>query len=480
MNWTVSTGDARKRASVAVVLVGALAVLPLSDIAAAAEISVNAPPATLAEKIGGFNRVIDLSGAIDPGDAQRLEGIVSDLQTSIQQSGVDGFGVVLRLKSPGGSFKEAIEIARIVKSNQIQTFLEAGSECLSACAVIFMAGTYQPGFRAQEERWRKVEWPARLGFHRPFIQELAVDVPPEMLEQFTAEEIQSVFNDEYLTAFDVANELIQEMLSVDPAAWSPELLVQMLTATSKSEEGQFIYLATVDDALIWGIDVINAEPPAGNSKRSRYIENFWLCYNAGRAIPAYAGIWPDIPTAEETLNEHLPQCCGRPGAFWDSKMVDDDDLTYWARVRGFNFGCTIRYEEFGGKPTVTFFHDDATVTQTELLQRHNPGLSLDGLIARTEPRAAGTGERQSGLCYVYRREAILDEEPCTRSTRTDPALGLVESYTWPSGSRTVVVRGGSDVTLNGSAVRRERPRRDSMAFCYRSRETGNTFCFEES
>ena len=46
----------------------------------------------------------------------------------------------LILSSDGGSLNEAIEIAYIVHNHQIKTEIPSGSDCASACAIIFLAG----------------------------------------------------------------------------------------------------------------------------------------------------------------------------------------------------------------------------------------------------------------------------------------------------------------------------------------------------
>lgn len=465
--------------------------LTSTDLASAAEIKTSPTTAALEEKLelGDLDGLIDIFGPIESGDAEKFASVVSALGVDQMVTGADGADVIVRLHSPGGSFREAIEIARIVDTNKLQTFVERNSECLSACAVIFMAGTYQPGFREQEVRWRKVEWPVKLGFHRPFVREFELDIPQDVLAQVSAEDLEAIFNAEFLAAFDTANELIQEMLRVDPADWRPELLVRMLTATTKNADGQFVYLATVDDALTWGLDIINAVPPASESKKDGFVENFWLCYNAGRAIPAYTGIWPDIPEAEESLDNALQDLDrvlqgGRPGAHWDGKMVEDDELTYYTRVRGWAFGCTIRYERAGGNPEITFNHDDAKVTQTKLLQRYNPSIALNKAVAvksngSANGRTVHTDRRKaaSGRCYVFRGEERLDDEQCQQSTRTDATVGLVEEYMWPSGGKTVVIRSEDQVTVNGVHSLPDMNGRGEFDFCYRNKETGNTFCF---
>jgi hypothetical protein len=471
-----------------------VATLLTAQAALAADVSQTAVPPGLSDKFDQFAEVdglIDITGPIEPGDAEVLAALVAEMDPAKFTSGAEGAEVLVRLNSPGGSFKEAIEIARLIDKHQLQTFVEAGSDCLSACAVIFMAGTYQPGSRQQEVRLRMVEWPARLGFHRPFAHNLTLDITPDVLRQLTEQDLESIFNEEFSAAFDTANQLIQEMVGVNPSAWSPELLVRMLTATAPSGDEQFVFLETVDDALTWGIKIVNARPPAGQTAMDKYVENFWLCYNAGRAIPAYDGIWPDRPEVEEGLQWDLEKCCGRNGAHWFAKMVEDDLLTFYTRIRGWYFGCTVTYEQPDAQPLVRFFHDQSTVTRTDFLQRYNPGTPL-GRVTAPVPAAASADEWKRkadilaepgrGRCFVFAGEKTLDEDPCERSITTDATHGLVETYRWPSGAKTVVTKSLEGVTLNGApAVSNYEVitgNRRGFNLCLRSEATLNTFCYK--
>ena len=474
-------GAAKKRHRMRLTAFAAL-FLTFAEAAAGAEIVASPSNEELREKLGltRLFAVVDVHGPIEAGDAAALRELIEPMDLDQQISGMSGVEVVLRLHSPGGSFAEAIEIARFVKERKLQTFVARGGECLSACSVIFMAGTYEPGFRYQEVPWRKVEWPARLGFHRPFIGNLKMSIPPEVLQQLSPDEVAAAFGDEFIAAFDTANELIQRMVGVDPAAWRPELLVRMLTATEGSEEGRFVFLETVGDALTWGIDLVNAVPPGGETTVDRYVENFWLCYNSGRSIAAYTGIWPDRTTAEEGLLYDLRSCCGRQGVQWHSKMVSDDARTYYTRVRGWIYGCTIEYEELGGSPEVRFVHDDATVTRTEFMQRYNPGTRLDHAVAdREETGSQVQADPVDGRCFVFRGNETVDEEPCRYQVTTHGEFSMAEAYVWPSGGRTIVTHGEDGVRINGAASSSNVGDRQGMQFCILNEDSGNTFCFAQ-
>ena len=73
----------------------------------------------------------------------------------------------LCLNSPGGNFSEGLSIAKYIMDSGIPTVLEPGSECLSACAFIFLAGSIK-GSNAWQPA-RQMHAKSKLGFHAPFI-----------------------------------------------------------------------------------------------------------------------------------------------------------------------------------------------------------------------------------------------------------------------------------------------------------------------
>lgn len=113
---------------------------------------------------------ISFTGEIVSGDAQALW----DLSPV--------YGDVLCLHSPGGSFSEAIGIAERLDGGWIATRLEEGGECLSACALIFVAASQ---FEDIHVPLRAMHQNARLGFHAPYA------IPPE--GQYTKRSIAAAF-----------------------------------------------------------------------------------------------------------------------------------------------------------------------------------------------------------------------------------------------------------------------------------------------
>ena len=71
----------------------------------------------------------------------------------------------LCLHSPGGSYREGLAIASYLMEHSIGTAVPAGGECYSACAIIFMGGTYP--WKGELNRYLNSQ--AVLGFHAPYI-----------------------------------------------------------------------------------------------------------------------------------------------------------------------------------------------------------------------------------------------------------------------------------------------------------------------
>jgi hypothetical protein len=79
--------------------------------------------------------IVSLSGNIEAGDSQSLEKII---KTSNDASRVVS---AIRLNSPGGSLLEGAKLADIIRYGKVATVVPAGSQCASACFLVFAAGT---------------------------------------------------------------------------------------------------------------------------------------------------------------------------------------------------------------------------------------------------------------------------------------------------------------------------------------------------
>jgi len=117
-----------------------------------------------------------LKGPIETGDLERLKGAeraAEQARRRALQSQTDG-GYGLCLDSPGGSYEEALAIARHVfgaseASTGTSTFVDREEACYSACAIIWLAGTVL--YESSINPSRALHVLAKLGFHAPYLTE---------------------------------------------------------------------------------------------------------------------------------------------------------------------------------------------------------------------------------------------------------------------------------------------------------------------
>lgn len=87
------------------------------------------------------------AGPIAPGDVERLRGMVDQVPPDTPIAG-------LRIASPGGNVGEAEALAKAIRATRLPVTIGPGSDCASACFLIFAAATE-----------RRVAPNARVGVH---------------------------------------------------------------------------------------------------------------------------------------------------------------------------------------------------------------------------------------------------------------------------------------------------------------------------
>ena len=91
-------------------------------------------------------------GLVEDGDTERLDAFLS-LQPQRSRTAI-------YLDGPGGSLYEGMRLGRYFSRNRIQTIVEGGQDCASACALAFLGGRDANG-----QIWRSSSDNSRLGFH---------------------------------------------------------------------------------------------------------------------------------------------------------------------------------------------------------------------------------------------------------------------------------------------------------------------------
>jgi hypothetical protein len=224
---------------------------------------------------------IRMEGEIVAGDAERFNAFIRQIAPRIEND-TEVLGrpriAVLCLNSTGGSFDEGIRIAEAVRTGGswlpedgrpfIATRVEAGAQCLSACAIVFMAGT-EDDFEGPNFPSRSIHPLAQLGFHAP-----SLDLPAGIYDEATVG-----------AAYDISIEAIAAILRVlnvgeEPGgtqfagnrAWMNASLLAAMLATPPTDMRM---IATVDDAGRWQIPVYPiAEIPVDERSGFRACLNF--------------------------------------------------------------------------------------------------------------------------------------------------------------------------------------------------------------
>lgn len=176
-----------------------------------------------------------LTGPLATGDGDR---VVAHLQQTPR-------GVptpVLCLDSPGGSLVEALELARFLRSAKIGTRLEPGTRCESACALVFMAGSFIP-HESGPRKWRVMHPTARLGFHSP-----SLNVPEG---NYRADTVKASYE---LAMRSLAMTLIQLVQNRDFDD-GEHLKTSLMAAMLQTPSDRMYHIQTVDQAGRWGITV---------------------------------------------------------------------------------------------------------------------------------------------------------------------------------------------------------------------------------
>jgi hypothetical protein len=76
--------------------------------------------------------LISIAGEITEGDAKTFTDLVQNKSIT---------SAVVYLNSPGGDFEDGMAIARFVHQHNFETYVADGKECISMCAIIWVAGS---------------------------------------------------------------------------------------------------------------------------------------------------------------------------------------------------------------------------------------------------------------------------------------------------------------------------------------------------
>ncbi|SLN55558.1 hypothetical protein [Roseisalinus antarcticus] len=329
-------------------LVSFLALFPSCALAANIQL-LSSDGHKLSDALNGACSIV-LEGTIEEGDADKL----NELWETSQLDGIGITGFIdeeifesaervhtLCLDSEGGDFDEALELleSEFMTLFRVVTVVPSGSQCLSACALIFLGGTLSTsnsdGGNTIPVRVLHVD--GRLGFHSPFID--GISQLPEILPRNVVVEFFSSGTDSIRRLNDVlTNAFIDTHGPID--RFPPDLLIELLSFQGVDS---FFEIQTINDAGRY--DIYLAGVPEVQMSDRHYSR---LCVNA--SIWSVGRAWeftPDVPS-------------------WGYTVERSNDMTL---VTSRHYECEIRHlgQRVGDDYQVTFRDRDYEL-QTRFLE----------------------------------------------------------------------------------------------------------------
>ncbi|SNY90536.1 hypothetical protein SAMN04515647_0704 [Cohaesibacter sp. ES.047] len=159
----------------------------------------------------------------------------------------------LCLNSPGGSFAEALKIAKIVDEG-LGTVVEKHHRCLSACALVFMSGKHATGEEDFKTIDRHIHAKASLGFHAP-----SLDLGFENLPIKTVPK--ELVNASYSTALTNSSDILKNRALLN-------LRDSLFITVLETSPQEMFYIDTPGKAAMWQIDVYGIPIPKRISQQN--------------------------------------------------------------------------------------------------------------------------------------------------------------------------------------------------------------------
>lgn len=139
---------------------------------------------------------LQIQGEIRPGDYRKLIHFLRQGEPHIH-----AFLTAVYLDSPGGNLNEAMKLARLIEQSFVSTFVLGGSQCYSACMVLWAAGVQ-----------RVVDDESQLGVHRVTV--VGSNIGVSRLEQVTRPA--SRVMEDYMSRLGIPRKIIDKMNETPP------------------------------------------------------------------------------------------------------------------------------------------------------------------------------------------------------------------------------------------------------------------------
>ncbi|MBU0498696.1 MAG: hypothetical protein KJ558_05875 [Gammaproteobacteria bacterium] len=257
---------------------------------------------------------IRMQGDIVEGDLNRLKQALSQFRAKRGDNPDLPNHVGLCLASRGGSYMEAIRIAKAMLGKpqteededsltgplRTWTVVGDGDECYSACAIIFMAGNiYIVDEMIGPYSERHLHVRGKLGFHSPYLA-----FPASASETYTADTVKKAFREGALAVRELVR--LGEKVNNGGQADDPSLLPQkLITEMLAHGEDDLYFIDRVGKAVVHSIDLFGADRP----QRIGACEYDDIC-GAAHTSKQYAS-WVDEPTRTTNCSKHWKTLKGK-------------------------------------------------------------------------------------------------------------------------------------------------------------------------
>lgn len=209
------------------------------------------------------NGVITVRGTIEPGDHQKLIAALGDNEPAA------ALPIYVDLRSEGGNFEEAIRIMRVMEEKRLSAPISSNARCLSACALVFMAGRSMNNTFLLKHR---VMHPtATLGFHAPTIS------PAGGGGNFDAADLSSAYS---RAVEQIGSKLLAVAKFREESRENPQMKPGLINEMMFKSGNNFFYIDTIGKAAEFEIDLLDVPGPRKIDAASRIN----ACSNAISAI----------------------------------------------------------------------------------------------------------------------------------------------------------------------------------------------------
>lgn len=398
-----------------------------------------------------LNMPPDSDPSLNPGCSHRFTG-------SVEKGDLAKFNIVrpgqtitvVCLDSPGGSFAEAIKIGEYMKEQNIGAQLEKDAKCLSACSLIFMAGSYY-AHEVGSLFWRIMHPTAQLGFH----------VPSLVVEEgnYQKDSVEKAYQIAMRSISDMIFKLVQKQGFEGGNTMKLALIGEMISTPSN----QMFMIDTVDKVGRWDIRIAPSVLPQ-NITDTQYYQ---ACLN----IVSWGKDESSHQIASLNGSTHIVSRTSNNG-FEEVQVIADEFTGEYCsfRVNGkyLNLSGTIEGAIDYGK-----FQNFSGLFG-------NPKTKLVDLPVTASQMSAATGNvakqyvRTEKTCSVIRNNRVVEAHPCAQKPVIEKGIQYLV-YTWQSGAKTVLeTRPDGQMSVNGSPFS---PKENLQGYeCYLNQNSGNHFC----